>query len=286
MNLLSRLTALIYFGLTGLTVLAADNPAYDAHLSDLRKRIPDEFTLIEEAPFVVLSDQADQPLDLSVRTVRWTVQHLKKDFFAKDPTETIDIWLFKNKTSYKKYTWELFQEEPTSPFGYYSSKNHALLVSIAQGGGTLVHEIVHPYMRANFPACPTWFDEGLASLFEQATEQKGHIVGLINWRLQGLQQVIREGKTLSFQKLTALSPAEFYGPENNPNYSLYYGQARYLCYYLQEQGLLIKYYQAFSANAAADPTGYITLQHILGVEDMASFQKKWESFVMALPLPK
>jgi len=28
----------------------------------------------------------------------------------------------------------------------------------------LVHEIVHPFMRANFPECPAWFNEGLASL--------------------------------------------------------------------------------------------------------------------------
>ena len=24
------------------------------------------------------------------------------------------------------------------------------------GGGTLVHEIVHPFLRANFPECPAW----------------------------------------------------------------------------------------------------------------------------------
>ena len=264
------------------TALIAGSPDYDAHLAALKKRVPDDFTLIEESPFIVLSDQTDQGLNLSVLTVRWAVQHLKKDFFAKDPTDTIDIWLFQNKTSYKKYTWELFQEEPPSPFGYYSPKNHALLISIAQGGGTLVHEIVHPFMRANFPACPTWFDEGLASLFEQATDRKGHIAGLVNWRLPKLQEVIREKTILSFQKLTSLSPSEFYGSDSNPNYSQYYGQARYLCYYLQEQGLLVKFYREFTANAASDPTGYATLQRVLGTADMAAFQQKWEEFVLAL----
>src|ERR1035437_4979349 len=115
----------------GQPALVAGSPEYDAHLRALKKIVPDEFTLSEEAPFIVLSDQTDQSFNLSVYTVRWAVQHLKKDFFAKDPTETIDIWLFKNKASYKKYTGELFQEEPTSPFGYYSPKNHALLISIA-----------------------------------------------------------------------------------------------------------------------------------------------------------
>ena len=32
----------------------------------------------------------------------------------------------------------------------------------------LVHEMVHPFMDADFPACPAWFNEGLASLYEQS----------------------------------------------------------------------------------------------------------------------
>ena len=32
--------------------------------------------------------------------------------------------------------------------------------------GTLSHELVHPYMETNFPNVPSWFNEGLASLYE------------------------------------------------------------------------------------------------------------------------
>jgi len=46
-----------------------------------------------------------------------------------------------------------------------------------------VHEIVHPFMAANFPDCPAWFNEGLASLYEQSSERDGKIIGLTNWRL-------------------------------------------------------------------------------------------------------
>jgi len=259
---------------------------YDEHLDAVRKRMPEDFNLVEEPPFIIVSDQDDRNLNLSVQTVRWTVQRLKKDFFAKNPDETIDIWLFKTKTSYYKNTRTVFQEDPISPFGYYSPKHRALIMNIATGGGTLVHEMVHPFMRTNFPTCPTWFDEGLASLFEQCTDRKGHIAGEINWRLPGLQEAIRTGKTIPFQQLSALSPAEFYGADDNSEYNKYYGQARYLCYYLQEQGLLVKFYREFTANASTDPTGYATLQRVLGVDDMAAFQKKWEAFVLALPVPK
>jgi hypothetical protein len=261
---------------------AVSRADFSAHVDALKKTMPEEFASVEEPPFVVLSDQSEHEFALSVQTVHWTVKHLKKDFFAKDPVEIIDIWLFQDRTSYKRYAWQLFHDEPTTPYGYYSPQHRALLMNISTGSGTLVHEIVHPFMRGNFPACPTWFDEGLASLFEQSTERKGHIVGLVNWRLPGLQKAIRTKTILSFEKLTNLSPSEFYDGDDSPNYSQYYGQARYLCYYLQERGLLVKFYREFTANAAADPTGYATLQRVLGVDDMTAFQEKWEEFVLAL----
>jgi hypothetical protein len=61
-----------------------------------------------------------------------------------------------------------------------------------------------------------------------------------------------------------------------------YGQARYLCYYLQEKGLLTKFYHDFVANASHDPTGFNTLKRVLREDDMAAFQKRWENFVLAL----
>jgi hypothetical protein len=59
-------------------------------------------------------------------------------------------------------------------------------MNIQTGGGTLVHEIVLPFMEANFPQCPPWFNEGLGSLYEASSERDGEIIGLLNWRLKGL----------------------------------------------------------------------------------------------------
>ena len=73
----------------------------------------------------------------------------------------------------------------------------------------------------------------------------------------------------------------FYGEDSGTNYS----QARYLCYYLQEQGKLTKFYRDFVANQTNDPTGYQTLAETLEEEDMQAFQRKWEAFVMRLSFP-
>ncbi len=151
-------------------------------------------------------------------------------------------------------------------------------MNIETGGGTLVHEIVHPFIEANFPDCPAWFNEGLGSLYEQSGEQDGHIYGYTNWRLPGLQSAISARAVPTFKTLTATTTQAFYNEDKGTNY----GQARYLCYYLQEQGLLVKFYKEFYANRKTDPTGYQTLQAVLSEPDMNAFQQKWEKFVLDL----
>jgi hypothetical protein len=269
-----------------LLVLAGPRPAsgedFEKHVAALLKKIPSRtFTLVRQAPFVVIGDEpAEMVRSRAAMSVKWAVDSLKRDYFAKDPEEIIDIWLFKDKESYEKHTKEIFGEDPVSRFGYYSAQHHALIMNIATGSGTLVHEIVHPYMRANFPGCPPWFNEGMGALYEQSTEWNGHIRGLTNWRLPGLQEGIKDGKLLPFEKLTALNDADFYG--HTEGYNAYYAQSRYLCYYLQEKELLVKFYREFLANANADPTGFQTLKKVLGEIDMVAFQTRWQEFVSKL----
>jgi len=250
------------------------------HLAQLAKQVPEGFTVISQSPFIVLGDEhPDVVRRRAVHTVKWAVDKLKQDYFKRDPVEIIDIWLFRDDASYTNHAHLLFGDTPTTRFGYYSESHHALIMNIGTGGGTLVHEIVHPFMRANFPRCPAWFNEGFASLYEASAENNGHIRGTINWRFKGLEKAIKEGRTVSFQKLTSMTETQFYGGDS---YSQYYAQARYLCYYLQEKGLLVKFYHEFVASAASDPSGYVTLKRVLVESDMDAFKQKWESFVLGL----
>lgn len=235
---------------------------FTRHVEQLKKKLPStDFTVVIQRPFVVIGDEpADVVKGHSEHTVKWTVDKLKQDFFAKDPNEILDIWLFKDAVSYETNAQALFGEKPTTPYGYYSSANHALVMNISTGGGTLVHEIVHPFIEANFPACPPWLNEGLGSLYEQSGEVAGHIHGYPNWRLPGLQTAIKAGQVPSFKTLTSFEASGFYNQDKGTNY----GQARYLCYYLQERGLLVKFYREFYAHRKTDPTGYQSLGKILG----------------------
>ena len=250
------------------------------HVEQLRKRLPsNDFSIVIQPPFVVIGDEPTEAVKKHAETtIRWAVEKLKQDFFAKDPKETLDIWLFKDSASYKRNALALFGETPSTPYGYYSPTHKSLIMNISTGSGTLVHEIVHPFVEANFPACPSWLNEGLGSLFEQCGEEQGHIHGYTNWRLPGLQKAIRAKDVPTFRTLMSMDQRTFYDETKATNYA----QSRYLLFYLQQRNLLRTFYREFYTHRKRDPTGYATLKRILRIKDMNAFQRKWENYVLGL----
>jgi len=265
---------------TPVAAATLESNDFDNHVAQLKQRLPSkDFSIIVQRPFVVVGDEPPDVIkERADGTIKWAVEKLKQDFFTNDPKDILDIWLFKDEDSYNKHTRLIFHDTPTTPYGYYSRSHKALIMNISTGGGTLVHEIVHPFIEANFPSCPAWLNEGLGSLYEQCGEKDGHIYGYVNWRLPGLQRAIKAGQVGSFKNLLAMKLNAFYGDDRGVNYA----QARYLCYYLQEKGLLLKFYKQFHANQKSDPTGYESLKSVLGETDMYGFQRKWEKYVMGL----
>jgi hypothetical protein len=264
-------------GLTKGTTAPRD--PVEARAQELRDELPDSFTVLSEPPFVVVGDEDPATVRRhSQGTVRWATRLLKRQYFDRDPDEVWTIWLFKDRRSYTRHALTFFGDTPDTPFGYATETHHALVMNIATGGGTLVHEMVHPFVDANVPGAPPWINEGLASLYEACREQDGRIVGMLNWRLEGLQDAIRRGPLPSFQTLSEQDVRGFY--ERDPG--THYGQARYLLYYLQEQGLLASWWSRWTADFETDPTGYATLQAVLGADDMAVFQADWEAWILGL----
>jgi hypothetical protein len=234
------------------------------------------FTVVIEPPFVVVGDEA--PAKVRARAsgfLRWAVTLLEKDWFSKRPEQIIEVWLFKNEQTYRRGAKKHFDDEPETPYGYYSPADHALIMNIGPGAGTLSHELVHPYMEANFPGAPAWFNEGVASLYEQPRERDGRLWGTTNWRLTGLQRGLKDRSLPSLQTMMATSSDEFYGAAYDS-----YAMARFLCQYLQDHGKLRAFYEAFVADAE-DPTGATALAAVLGM-DLAAFEPKWRSWAMGL----
>jgi hypothetical protein len=207
--------------------------------------------------------------------LRWSIHLLEAEYFKARPGKLIEIWLFRNERTYRSGAKKFFGDEPDTPYGYYSTEHEAMVMNIGPGAGTLVHEVVHPYVEANFPAAPSWFNEGLASLYERPTERKGHIWGLPNWRLPNLKREIAAKTLPEMTKLLGTSRDGFYNAEFDA-----YAYARYLMLYLQEQGKLTAFYEKFTADKD-DPTGRKALEAVLG-ESIESFEPKWRKWAVAL----
>lgn len=235
------------------------------------------FTVTVEGPFVVIGDESAATVKgRRANFIRWTVALLEKDFFKKRPDKIIEVWLFKNERTYRRGAKKFFNDDPSTPYGYYSPDASALVMNIGPGAGTLSHEIVHPYMEANFPTVPAWFNEGLASLYEQPRERGGHMWGTTNWRLPGLQKGIRDKTIPSITSLLETTRDGFYEAHYDS-----YAMARFLCQYLQDHGKLREFYATFAANAAKDPMGKAALEAVVGM-DLARFDGVFKRWAMGL----
>ena len=236
------------------------------------------FAVTASYPYVITGDLSAAELAHWKHRVQRTQSAIKSMYFAGEPAEVIQIWLFKNRASYYHYNRILWGASPSTPYGYYLPEKNRMMMNIASGGGTLTHELVHPYIEANFPQSPLWFNEGLASLYEQSYYRSGQVFGAVNWRLSALQAVINANAMPSLGTLMRTNRQQFLGP----NREIYYAQARYLMLYLQSRKQLQHYYRQFVANVDTDKTGIQTLLAVTGQRSLEALEKDWISFVSRL----
>lgn len=191
------------------------------------------------------------------------------------PDKPIVVLLFHGQDSYRKACKDVLGVSNPPYYGFCRTSERLLVMDINTGGGTLVHELVHVMIGFDFPEIPDWFNEGMGSLYEQCDYRENRLVGLVNWRLPGLQKALADGKLGS---LEALPGADFRGANEGLNYA----QARYLCMYMQEKGLLEDFYRTFRDRRDEDPTGLKFLKEAFASRGLADVDKEWRAWVKTL----
>jgi hypothetical protein len=239
------------------------------------------FSVLDSGPFrLIIEGSAARARQLELQLIKPVCERFKKQFFVKSPARGTRVVLFSRPRTYRTGARALSGETPDTPYGYYASDLRAVIMDLSTGGGTLVHELVHTFAEADFPEIPAWFNEGLGSLFEQSSFAGGKIRGLTNWRLPALQKKLRadpRGANGLLARVVATSTMQFYGPGSGMNYAV----ARYLCYDLQQRGLLERYYKAFRAAHRTDPSGRKTLEKFLGTS-LDRYEPGWRVRTIAL----
>jgi hypothetical protein len=279
--LLGLVLALLTCG--GASVTSAPRPTLEercqALLAGWKRRFEAErLTSLVASPFVIAGDGGAARLQrYRDGTILAAARALRATYFKKEPSAPILILLFESEAPYRRLAKQWFNDEDVAHFGYFRRSDHAMLMNVGTGTGTLVHELTHALMEPDFPEVPDWFNEGLASLYEQCSLDGDRITGHPNWRLPGLQKVLRAGTLRPLEAL--IKDGEFYNEERT---GINYAQARYLMLYLQEQGLLSRYYQQLRAGHKNDPTGLGTLKKLVGPKTLEQFEKEWRAWVLTL----
>jgi hypothetical protein len=200
-------------------------------------------------------------------------------YFNRPLEEPVLILLFETEGPYKRLAKKWFDESDVPHFGFYRRRENVMLMNISTGGGTLVHEMVHALLAPDFPTCPDWLNEGLASLYEQSSFGAGgeSIRGHENWRLPALQKAIKEKALRPLTELIA--DPHFYADEN---VGINYAQARYVMMYLQEKGLLKRFYAAARDGAKDNPTCLTALRGAIAPQELDAFEAAWRRWVLTL----
>lgn len=237
------------------------NINFESRINELKKALSDDFIVKEHSYFVIASNLSGTETEKILNsTIDKAVECFYNDYFSTRPDEATTIFLFKDDKTYRHWAKQLYGDDDLSKYGYYKPSERTMLMNINTGTGTLVHEMTHALARYDFPDIPSWFNEGLGSLYERCSLNNKTILGYVNWRLPALQDAIADKSYTSLERLMKTNWEEFYGDGSDVNYS----QARYLCMYLQEQGLLKEYYKHFRDTFNSDNTGITQMEKITG----------------------
>jgi hypothetical protein len=276
---------LIFAGFLSIVASASPTtqPSIETKCADLLakwkpKLEKEHFAMTVSPPFVIAGDGgADRLAQYRDGTILPAVRSLQKQYFKTAPSEPILILLFESEQPYRRVAKDWFGDENVAHFGYFRHDG-VMLMNVATGGGTLVHELTHALIAPDMPRVPDWFNEGLASLYEQSQfTSDGGIKGLKNWRLPALKQAIREKKLRPLSELMA--DDNFYSEELT---GLNYAQARYVLMYLQEKGSLQTFYKSLRENIKSDPTGAKAFESHIKPQSLADFEIAWREWVLRL----
>jgi len=217
------------------------------------------------------------------------VRRLKREYFDQAaPQRLIPIYIVGGRLDeqgleqYAQYCETIHFRSCGSRIGYYLEYDNSIMVWLATGGGTLIHELVHALMASDFPDAPGWLNEGIASMNEELGPNG---VPLDNWRLAYAQALLqRFGRVIPIERLMGLSEADFEYGDLAP---LHCAMARYFCLYLYEKhGVLPAVYKDIRHWPQVSPMAPIDIirSHLRG-QSVRNIQEDWQRWIAGRALP-
>ncbi len=251
--------------------------ACETTAQDLHAQLDRSCAIRIQPPYVLAGDMSDETLDRMYRDViQPTERALNVSFFDARPTEPITILAFRDEATFRDFARRVDRRPAAAYYGYYIRSARRIVVNVSTGAGTLAHELTHALGHFDFPNMPEWFDEGLASLFEQSefTERGNRLTGTDNWRVHQLLRALHANKLRPTNDLVNTVGTR------EENQSIDYAHARYLCLFLQDQQLLEPFYRKLRSRSEADTTGWQTLSELLTAASQSDLDTDFRRWVV------
>jgi hypothetical protein len=246
-------------------------------LRDLREQMGEDFQIARRGEFLVASDVDTQEFRTLVDGVLACChEYLVRDYFDAKGKKAVTVYVFRDERSYAAHLRLLFNMEPISPYGHYGHSQRYIVVNYDTGPGTLVHELTHALMAPDFPQAPIWVSEGIASLYEQCRVEEDTLKGDPNWRLPELLDALANKTVTPLDVLLGLSVRNF----RRDHESLHYAESRYFCKYMEEKGVLRKFYHLFRDGYSQDNTGLKFVLQAFG-KSLPEVESGWHSWLRA-----
>jgi len=117
----------------------------------VKRKAPEGFSIVVQRPFVVVANEP--PVEVrrhATGTVQWAVDHLKQEYSRRIRAQS---WRSGYSKTQPATTSTRRRSSATCGHAvrYFSHEHKALIMNIDTGTGTLVHEMVHPFIAATFP---------------------------------------------------------------------------------------------------------------------------------------
>jgi hypothetical protein len=175
----------------------------------------------------------------AVRLVDQVVTDVQHRFLAKTktPDREVTLCLFADSGSYLAVARN-FGDDIPSDWGFYRGDYRVALANLGASIGNLRHELVHPLLGDDFPAIPSWLNEGIAALYGTARPTRDGFDFLVNYRLRDLQRALAAGDLPSLAQLASSTSHEVHGSQA----MTYYAMARYVLLFAEREGKLSELY--------------------------------------------
>jgi Putative peptidoglycan binding domain len=127
------------------------------------------------------------------RGIKDFYNYFKSQYFERPPERQVVVVLSSAPYPLVEATRRLYPEVGIpvyAPFlGYYNPSDNLIMATGGSAGyGTLLHEMIHALIKADFPNVPPWLNEGLASLYERTQWSAARLNALPNWRMDQMRE--------------------------------------------------------------------------------------------------